>query len=53
MPRGSEFRSNYMVEGSITLPWFNRRKHDAEIAESAAMVTEKDAQADALRNASF
>ena len=53
MPRGSEFRNNYMVEGSITLPWLNRRKHDAEIAESTAMVTEKDAEADALRNAAF
>lgn len=52
-PRGSEFRNNYMVEGSITLPWLNRRKHDAEIAESTAMVTEKDAEADALRNAAF
>lgn len=53
MPRGSEFRNNYMVEGSITLPWFNRRKHDAEIAESTAMVTEKDAEIDAMRNAAF
>ena len=53
MPRGSEFRNNYMVEGSITLPWLNRRKHDAEIAESTAMVTEKVAEADALRNAAF
>ena len=53
MPRGSEFRNNYMVEGSITLPWLNRRKHDAEIAESTAMVTEKDAEIDAMRNAAF
>lgn len=53
MPRGSEFRNNYMVEGSITLPWLNRRKHDAEIAESTAMVTEKDAEVDAMRNAAF
>ena len=53
MPRGSEFRNNYMVEGSITLPWLNRRRHDAEIAESTAMVTEKDAEIDAMRNAAF
>jgi outer membrane protein, heavy metal efflux system len=53
MPRGSEFRNNYMVEGSINLPWLNRRKHDAEIAESTAMVTEKDAEIDAMRNAAF
>ena len=38
MPRGSEFRNNYMVEGSINLPWLNRRKHDAEIAEATAKV---------------
>src|SRR5215831_10626614 len=53
MPRGSEFRNNYMVEGSINLPWLNRRKHDAEIAETTAMVTEKDAEVDAMSNAAF
>jgi outer membrane protein TolC len=52
-PRGSEFRNNYMVEGSMTLPWLNRRKHDSEIAESTAMVTEKDAEVDSMRNAAF
>jgi len=53
MPRGSEFRNSYMVEGSINLPWLNRRKHEAEIAESAAIVTERDAEIDAMRNAAF
>jgi cobalt-zinc-cadmium efflux system outer membrane protein len=53
MPRGSEFRNNYMVEGSINLPWLNRRKHDAEIAESSAKVTERDAELDAMRSAAF
>jgi outer membrane protein TolC len=53
MPRRSEFRNNYMVEGSINLPWLNRRKHDAEIAESTAMVTEKDAEIEAMRNAAL
>jgi outer membrane protein TolC len=53
MPRGSEFRNNYMVEGSINLPWLNRRKHEAEIAESTAMVTEKDAEIEAMRNLAF
>jgi outer membrane protein TolC len=53
MPRGSEFRNNYMIEGSINLPWLNRRKHDVEIAESTAMVIEKDAEIDAMRNAAF
>src|SRR5215469_16246082 len=53
MPRGSEFRNNYMVEGSINLPWLNRRKHESEIAEAAAMVNEQDAEIAAMRNAAF
>jgi outer membrane protein TolC len=53
MPRGSEFRNNYMVEGSINLPWLNHRKHDAEIAESTARVTEQDAELVAMRNNAF
>jgi outer membrane protein TolC len=52
-PRGSEFRNNYMVEAAVTLPWLNRRKHDAEIAESTAMVTEQDAEIAAMNNAAF
>jgi outer membrane protein TolC len=53
MPRGSEFRNNYMVEGSINLPWLNRRRHDSEIAEATAMVNEQDAEIAAMRNAAF
>jgi outer membrane protein TolC len=53
MPRGSEFRNNYMVEGSINLPWLNRRKHESEIAEATAMVYEHDAEVAAMRNAAF
>jgi outer membrane protein TolC len=52
-PTGSEFRNNYMVEGSINLPWLNHRKHDAEIAESRATVAERDAEVSAMRNAAF
>lgn len=52
-PRGSEFRNNYMVEGSINLPWLNHRKHDAEIAESAAKVNAQDAELAAMRNTAF
>ena len=52
-PTGSEFRNNYMVEGSINLPWLNRRKHDAELAASTAMVSEQDAEIAAMRNAAF
>jgi cobalt-zinc-cadmium efflux system outer membrane protein len=53
MPSGNDPRNNYMVEGAVTLPWLNRRKHDAEIAESAAKVTEQDAEVSALRNGAF
>jgi outer membrane protein TolC len=53
MPRGSESRNNYMIEGSINLPWLNRHKHDAEIAESTASVTEQDAEIAAIRTAAF
>ena len=35
-PAGSRFRSAYMAELSLTLPWFNRRRHESEIAEARA-----------------
>jgi outer membrane protein, heavy metal efflux system len=53
MPAGSAFRNNYMVEGSMNLPWLNRRKHDSEIEEAKAKVSEQDAELDAMRNAAF
>jgi len=53
MPSGSTYRNNYMVEGSINLPWLNRRKHDNEISEAKAQVSEQDAELAALRNAAF
>ncbi|MEO6780875.1 MAG: TolC family protein [Bradyrhizobium sp.] len=53
MPSGSNTRNNYMVEGSINLPWLNRRKHDAEISEAKAQVSEQDAEVAALRNSAF
>jgi outer membrane protein TolC len=53
MPTGNNPRSNYMIEGSVTLPWLNRRKHDAEISESTVKVTEQDAEVAATRNAVF
>jgi outer membrane protein TolC len=42
-----------MIEGSINLPWLNRRKHDAEMAEASAKVSEQDAELIAMRNAAF
>ncbi len=53
MPGGSNIRNNYMVEGSINLPWLNHRKHDTEISEAKAVVSEQDAQLAALRNSAF
>jgi len=53
MPTGSDPRNNYMFEGSMTLPWLNRKKHDAEINEAAVKVTEQDAEVAAMRNAAF
>jgi outer membrane protein TolC len=53
MPSGTDPRNDYMVEGSMNLPWLNHRKHDAEIAESAAKVTEQDAELAAMRNEAF
>lgn len=53
MPAGSPTRNDYMVEGSVNLPWLNRRKHDAEIAEATARTTEQDAELSALRNVVF
>jgi outer membrane protein TolC len=53
MPTGSEMRNNYMVEGTINLPWLNKHKHDAEIAEATVRITEEDAELAAMRNAAF
>lgn len=50
MPSGSDMRNTYMVEGSMNLPWLNRHKHDAEIAEATARATEQDAELTALDN---
>jgi cobalt-zinc-cadmium efflux system outer membrane protein len=53
MPAGTAMRNDYMVEGSMNLPWLNRRKHDAEIVEATARTTEQDAELLALRNVAF
>jgi cobalt-zinc-cadmium efflux system outer membrane protein len=53
MPSGSDPRSNYMIEGAVSLPWLNHRKHDADIAEAANKVTEEDAELAAMRNEAF
>ncbi len=53
MPGGTDMRNRYMIEGSINLPWLNHRKHDAEIVEAKAKVSEQDAELAAMRNAAF
>ncbi|MFY9559181.1 MAG: TolC family protein [Terriglobales bacterium] len=53
MPEGSRYRNTYAAELSVTLPWLNRRRHDAEIAEASAMVTARKADFESRRAAVF
>lgn len=53
MPSGTDMRNRYMVEGTMNLPWLNHRKHDSEIAEAKAKMSEQDAELAAMRNAAF
>lgn len=53
MPPTSKMRNTYMVEGSMSLPWLDHRRHDAEIATASATVTEQDAELTTLRNKAF
>lgn len=49
MPSGSEHRNNYMIEGSMSLPWLNHHKHDSEINEAQSGVSEQQAEFEATR----
>jgi outer membrane protein, heavy metal efflux system len=51
MPSGQDPRNNYMVEGSMSLPWLSRRKHDAEVSEAAMAINEKSAEVTAMQAA--
>lgn len=51
MPSGTPRRNAYMVELSMSLPWLNRQRHDAEIAEATANRAAQDAEARAIRAA--
>lgn len=53
MPDGSRYRNTYMAEVSFTLPWLNRGRHDAEIAEANAMVNAQKADYESQRAAVF
>jgi len=49
MPDGARYRNTYMAELSVSLPWLNRGRHDAEIAESQAQIAEEQAEYDYQR----
>lgn len=53
MPSGSMTRNTYSAELSMTLPWLNRRKHDAEIAEAKTDTSVRQADYDNQRAAVF
>ena len=53
LPSGSQYRNNYMIEGSMTLPWLNRRKHDSEIKEAQASLSVREAEFDSVRLSVF
>src|ERR1022692_1188304 len=52
-PEGSTYRNTYAVELSVTLPWLNRGRHDAEIAEAGAMTAARKADYESRRAAVF
>jgi outer membrane protein, heavy metal efflux system len=53
MPEDARYRNTYMAELSVTLPWLNRGRHDAEIAEANAMVAARKADFESRRAAVF
>ena len=53
MPDGSRYRNTYSAELSLTLPWLNRGRHDAEIAEASATVSARKADYESRRAAVF
>jgi outer membrane protein TolC len=53
MPDESRYRNTYMAELSVTLPWLNRGRHNAEIAEASAVVAAERAEYESRRAAIF
>ncbi|MGA7768172.1 MAG: TolC family protein [Candidatus Sulfotelmatobacter sp.] len=53
MPEGSTYRNTYMAELSVTLPWLNRGRHDAEIAEASAITAARKADYESRHAAVF
>ena len=53
MPEDSRYRSTYMAELSVSLPWLNRGRHNAEIAEANANLAANKAEYESRRAAIF
>jgi len=53
MPSGSTNRNTYSAELSMTLPWLNRRRHDAGIAEAKTDTAVRQADYDNQRAVVF
>ena len=53
MPEDARYRNTYMAELSVTLPWLNRGRHNAEIAEASAVVAAEKAEYASRRAAIF
>jgi outer membrane protein TolC len=53
MPGDARYRNTYMAELFVTLPWLNRKRHEAEIAEAQAMRGVDNAEYDARRAVVF
>src|ERR1017187_5113629 len=53
MPDGARYRNTYMAELAVTLPWLNRGRHDAEIAEAQADLSADRAEYDNQRSLVF
>jgi outer membrane protein TolC len=49
LPDGARYRNTYMAEFAVTLPWLNRGRHDAEIAEAQANLSADRAEYDNQR----
>lgn len=53
MPDGSRYRNTYAAELSVSLPWLNRGRHNAEIAEANTMLAARKADYESRRAAVF
>jgi outer membrane protein TolC len=53
MPASQSPRNDYMVEASMSLPWLNRHKHEAEVSEAGAALTANSAALSAMKNSAI